>query len=153
MGLSVGALLDIWKYMMPWSAAHVSSGKLVALNEENFYQYGFKDRFKSGDIIFGRTVFQKKYYPVIYAVQAVREYHVDPTMDIVWELKLIGGYGPKEIDIKYADAKGENPSLVNEMYFRDTEAQGWRPSLNFFVEKVVRDGKTIFDLEQEVYKS
>lgn len=154
MSLSEAILKSVWKLMMPWSAAHpVTEGKFVALTEEVYNAAGFRGRFKKGDIVFGRTVINRKQYPVIYAVSHVGEYIVDPTMDVSWNLKLLGGYGWKELFILYASGYGENPHLTHEWYFRDTEMDIWRVNLNYYVERVVRNGKTIWDVDQELTES
>ena len=153
MGLVAGILKDVWMQMLPWSAAHVTNGKLMSMSESVYYNVGFKHRFKEGDFVFGRTVLQGKQYPVIYVVKAIREYMMDPTIDLVWELRLLGGYGPKELDIKYASGTGESPYLTYAGYFRDQESQSWRPKLNYYAEKVVRGGKTIWDIDQKLMES
>lgn len=153
MGLAAKILQDVWKRMIPWSAAHVTNGKLIALSESVFNNVGYRGRFKKGDIIFGRTVFRDKQYPAIYAIKNVGEYIVDPTMDVSWTLKLLGGFGPKEVDILYASGRGENPKLVHEWYFRDQEARSWRPKLNYYAEKIVRNKKTIWDVDQKLRES
>jgi hypothetical protein len=153
MSLSEAILRNIWKAMMPWSAAHPTKGKFMALSESVYNVVGFRGRFEKGDIIFGRTVLQGKQYPVIYAVKNVGEYIMDPTMDISWTLKLLGGFGPKELDVMYASGRGESPYLTYEWYFRDQETQSWRPKLNYYAEKIVRGGKTIWDVDQKLWEA
>lgn len=153
MGLSTKILGDVMKLMVPWSAAHVTKGRLIALSESVFNVAGFRGRFKEGDIIFGRTILDNKQYPVIYAVSNVGEYMMDPTMDITWTLRLIGGFGPKEIDILYASGRGESPHLTYDGYFRDLDAKVWRPTLNYYAERIVRSGKTIWDVDQKLRES
>ena len=154
MGLSETILRNIYAAMMPWSAPHpVTEGKFVALTENVYNAAGFQGRFKKGDFVFGRTVINKKQYPVIYVVSHVGEYIVDPTMDVSWILKLIAGYGWRELTIRYASGYGENPHLTHEWYFRDTDMDIWRVNLNYYAEKVVRDGKTIWDVEQKLRES
>lgn len=143
-------LKSVWKAMLPWSVAHVTDGKLMAMSESVYNFAGFRRRFKKGDIVFGRTALHGKQYPVIYAVSNVGEYIMDPTMDISWSLKLLGGSGPKTLDVKYASGYGEDPNLTYEWYFRDQEARSWRPTLNYYAEKVVRGGKTIWDIDQKL---
>lgn len=150
MGLAQSVLKSVWKQMTPWSAAHPTEGKLMAMSESVFSNVGFRGRFKKGDIIFGRTILNGKQYPVIYAISNVGEYIMDPTMDISWTLRLLGGFGPKEIDVMYASGRGESPHLTYEWYFRDEEARSWRPTLNYYAEKIVRGGKTIWDVDQKL---
>ena len=152
-GLSTTALEVIARGMIPWSAAHEMDGKFIALSESVYDYAGFHRRFKAGDIIFGRTVLNGQYYPVIYAVKAVREYHADPTMDLAWELRLLGGYGRKKLTVLYASGTGENPHLTHEWYFRDTDMDIWRVMLNYYAEKGVRNGKTIWDVDQKLRES
>lgn len=153
MGLAAKVLRDIWEQIMPWSAAHPTKGKLMAMSESVFNNVGYRGRFKKGDIAFGRTILQGKQYPAIYAISNVGEYIMDPTMDISWTLRLLGGFGPKEIDIKYASGTGESPYLTYDGYFRDYETQSWRPKLNYYAEKIVRDKKTIWDVDQKLNES
>jgi len=150
MSLSKRVLESVWRAMLPWSAAHVTKGKLVAMSESVYNFAGFRRQFKKGDVIFGRTILDGKQYPVIYAVWNVGEYIMDPTLDISWTLRLIGGYGPSEIDILYASGRGESPHLTYEWYFRDQEERDWRPKLNYYAEKVVRGGKTIWDIDERL---
>lgn len=153
MGLSAKIIGDILNQMIPWSAAHPTKGKLMAMSESVFNVAGFHGRFSKGDIIFGRTILNQKQYPVIYAVSNVGEYIMDPTMDISWTLRLLGGFGPREIDILYASGRGESPFLTYEGYFRDWDAQSWRPTLNYYAERVVRGGKTVWDVDQKLSES
>lgn len=153
MGLAAKLLQDVWKQMLPWSAAHVLDGKLIAHSESVFNVAGYRGRFKRGDIIFGRTLFSDKQYPVIYVVKNVGEYIMDPTMDISWTIRLLGGFGPKEIDILYASGSGQSQHLIYEWYFRNQEARSWRPKLNYYADKVVRSGKTIWDVDQKLRES
>jgi hypothetical protein len=153
MSLSEKIIGDVLRQMIPWSAAHVTSGKLMAMSESVFNVAGFRQRFKKGDIIFGRTILGGKQFPVIYAVSNVGEYLMDPTMDITWTLRLIGGFGPKEIDIKHASGSGTSPHLTYDGYFRDWDDNVWRPTLNYYAERIVRGGKTIWDVDQALHAS
>lgn len=145
MALDKAMLARVIRAAMPWSAVHVVPGKLVSMSENVYELGGFRGRFKKGDIIFGHTVFEGKIRPVIYSVALVFAYDADPTIDIMWILWIIGGYGPKKIEVSWGE---ENPSVMYRTYFRDWDAAIWRPNLNYFADKIVRDGKTIWDVGQ-----
>ncbi len=146
MPLSIDLIKRVVATAMPWSAAHVTpAAKLTALEERTFDRAAYPGKFQKGDIIFGYTTLKGKVVPAIYTVAHVGRYTADPSIDIYWSLKLLGGYGPKEVHVKWGI---EEPTVLYEGYFRDWELGVWKPTLNHFAYTVVRNGKTIWDVNE-----
>lgn len=146
MPLSIDLINRIVARAMPWSSAHVvPAAKFTPMEERTFDRAAYPGKFQRGDIVFGYTSLKGNVAPVIYAVANIGRYTADPSIDIYWGLKLLGGYGPKEAHVKWGI---EEPTVLYEGYFRDWEMGVWKPTLNHFAFKVVRGGKTIWDVSE-----
>lgn len=137
---------------MPWSAPHANEGKLVALSQGEFSAGGYYRTFEKGDFVFVRTSDpnEKVVRPAIYAVSKVGEFSRETGFEIFWELRLIGGYGAPKINLYYQHPYGENPGAYVEEWFPDLGHGPNMPKLNYYVEKVVRNGKTVWDVEDQL---
>ncbi len=137
--------------MLPQSAPHPNQGKLEPLLDHDFKLAGYSGLFRSGDIVFVQTrePDSNRTSAAIYAVSKVREWSARKGFEIYWELRMIGGYGHPKIDLHYQHPYGENPGAYSENWFVDY-GHGPLPKLNYYVTRVVRGGKTIWDVEDRL---
>lgn len=146
---TIKSILDI---MLPWSAAHPDRDRrLVPLSESDFRNAGYTGIFKKGDIVFAetRTPNSSETQPAIYAVEDVMEWSEKEGFQIFWRLVLVGGYGPPVVALYYQHPMGENPQIYMDDYFTDY-GHGVLPKLNYYVSKLVTDGKTFWDVEDRL---
>lgn len=151
--LSPKAIEKILGVMLPWSAAHPEKGsRLVPLSERLFSRAGYTGIFQKGDIVFtqsqqeGIQSVEGSTRPAIYVVEDTMEWSKKKGFQIFWRLVLIGGYGPPVVALYYQHPYGENPHVYVDDYFTDY-GHGSLPRLNYYVNKVVNRGKTVWDIE------
>lgn len=148
---SLETLRTFYADMLPSSAPHPNRGKLVPLSDRDFKLAGYPDIFQPGDIVFVETrePESNRVRPAIYAVSKVTEWSAREGFQIYWGLRMIGGYGHQKIDLYYQHPYGGNPGAYSENWFIDY-GHGPLPKLNYYVTRVVRDGKTIWDVEDRL---
>ena len=148
---SLETLRAFYSAMLSWSAPHPNRGKLVPLLDRDFKLAGYRGIFLSGDIVFVQTrePDSGRTHPAIYAISKVREWSAEKGFQIYWELRMIGGYGQPKINLYYEHPYGENPGAFSENWFIDY-GHGPLPKLNYYVTRVVSDGKTIWDVEDRL---
>lgn len=147
---AIQAVLDI---MLPWSAPHPQKdARLVPLSEKYFKRAGYTGVFQKGDIVFTQSkspLHDGKILAGIYAVEDVMEWSKKEGFQIFWRLVLVGGYGPPVVALYYQHPYGENPHVYVDDYFINY-GHGKLPRLNYYVTKLVTDGKTFWDVEDRI---
>lgn len=131
-----------------WSVPRDNDGKLVALTYDEFEVAGYYGLFESGDFVFVSTRREGDALakPAIYVVSRVKVFSRQKWFEIQWELRLIGGSGTSKISLYYQHPYGQNPHAYAEEWFPDLGYGPNMPKLNYYVEKVVRNGKTLWDV-------